>query len=47
MCVFQCQPTAQLRVSGSVQGGEMALSVVHFQFTHCLGRLHYVQDEYL
>ena len=25
----------------------MALSVVYFQFTHCLGRPHYVWDEYL
>ena len=25
----------------------MALSVVYFQVTHCLGRPHYVWDEYL
>ena len=25
----------------------MALSVVYFQFTHCLDRLHYVWDENL
>ena len=25
----------------------MALSVVYFRFTHCLGRPHYVWDEYL
>ena len=25
----------------------MALSVVYFQFMHCLGRPHYVWDEYL
>ena len=25
----------------------MALSVVYFQFTHRLGRPHYVRDEYL
>ena len=47
MCVFQCQPTALLRASGSAQGGEMALSVVYFQFTHRLGRSHYMWDEYL
>ena len=47
VCVFQCQPTALLRPSGSVQGGQMALSVVYFQFTHRLGRPHYVWDEYL
>ena len=36
-----------LRASGSAQGGLMALSVVYFQFTHRLGRPHYVWDEYL
>ena len=25
----------------------MALSVVYFQFIHCLGRPHYMWDEYL
>ena len=25
----------------------MALCMVYFQFTHCLGRPHYVWDEYL
>ena len=25
----------------------MALRVVYFQITHCLGRSHYVRDEYL
>ena len=25
----------------------MALSVVYFQITHCLGRPHYMRDEYL
>ena len=30
LCVFQCQPTALLRASGSAQGGYMALSVVYF-----------------
>ena len=47
MCVFQCQPTALLRASSSTQDGLMALSVVYFQFTHRLGRPHYVWDEYL
>ena len=47
VCVFQCQPTALLRASGSAQGGYMALSVVYFQFTHHLGRPHYVWDKYL
>ena len=47
VCVFQCQPTALLRASGSSQGGHMALSMVYFQFTHRLGRPHYVWDEYL
>ena len=47
VCVFQCQPTALLRASGSAQGRKMALSVVYFQFTHRLGRPHYVWDEYL
>ena len=47
VCVFQCQPTALLRASGSAQGGLMALSVIYFQFTHPLGRPHYVWDEYL
>ena len=47
VCVFQCQPTALLRVSGSTQGGYMALSVVYFRITHRLGRPHYVWDEYL
>ena len=46
-CVFQCQPTALLRASGSAQGGLMALSAVYFQFTHRLGRPHYVWDENL
>ena len=45
--MFQCQPTALLRASGSAQGGWMALSVVYFKFTHHLGRPHYVWDEYL
>ena len=45
--VFQGQPTALLRASGSMQGRYMALSVVYFQFTHHLGRPHYVWDEYL
>ena len=31
---------------GSAQGGQMALSVVYFQFTYLLGRPHYVWDEY-
>ena len=47
VCVFQCQPTALLRTSGSTQGRWMALSVVYFRITHCLGRPHYVWDEYL
>ena len=49
MCVlcFQCQPTALLRASGSTQGRLKVSSVVYFQFTHCLGRPHYVWDEYL
>ena len=47
VCVFECQPTALLRASGSAQGGYLALSVVYFQFTHRLGRPHYVWDEYL
>ena len=47
VCVFQCQPTALLHASGSAQGRYMALSVVYFQFTHRLGRPHYVWDEYL
>ena len=47
MCVFQCQPTALLRASGSTQGRQMVLSVVYFQITHLLGRPHYVWDEYL
>ena len=46
-CVFQCQPTALLRASGSAQGGKMALSVVYFRITHRLGRPHYVWEEYL
>ena len=45
--MFQCQPTALLRASGSTQGGYMALSVVYFRITHHLGRPHYVWDEYL
>ena len=45
--MFQCQPTALLRASGSMQGGYMALSVVYFRITHRLGRPHYVWDEYL
>ena len=45
--LFQCQPTALLRASGSAQGGYMALSVVYFRITHRLGRPHYVWDEYL
>ena len=45
--MFQCQPTALLRASGSTQGGQMALSVVYFRITHHLGRPHYVWDEYL
>ena len=45
--VFQCQPTALLRASGSTQGGYMALSVVYFGITHRLGRPHYVWDDYL
>ena len=44
---FQCQPTALLRASVSMQGGQMALSVIYFQITHHLGRPHYVWDEYL
>ena len=47
VCVFQCQPTALLRASGSTQGEQMALSVVYFRMTHRLGRSHYVWDEYL
>ena len=47
VCLFQCQPTALLRALGSAQGGELALSVVYFQFTHRLGIAHYVWDEYL
>ena len=47
VCVFQCQPTALLRASGSTQGGQMALSVVYFRIMHRLGRLHYMWDEYL
>ena len=45
--VFQCQPTALLRASGSTQGGQMALGVVYFRITHRLGRPHYVRDENL
>ena len=45
--LFQCQPTALLRASGSAQGGYMALSVVYFRITHRLGRPYYVWDEYL
>ena len=44
---FQCQPTALLRTSDSMQGGEMASGVVYFWFTHRLGRPYYVWDEYL
>ena len=47
VCVFQCQPTALLHASGSTQGGFMALGMVYFQTTHCLGRPHYMWDEYL
>ena len=47
VCVFQCQPTALLCASGSTQGGQVALSMVYFQFMHHLGRPHYVWDEYL
>ena len=47
MCVFQCQPTALLHASGSVQGGQMALSVVYFLIMHRLGRPHYVWEKYL
>ena len=47
VCVFQCQPTALLRASGSTQGGQMALSVVYFRITHRLGIPHYLWDEYL
>ena len=49
VCVCVCAMPTQctLRASGSVQGGYMALSVVYFQFTHRLGRPHYVRDEYL
>ena len=47
VCVFECQPTALLRASGSTQGGWMALSVVYFRITHRLGRPHYVWNEYL
>ena len=47
VCVFQCQPTVLLSASGSLQGGQMALSVIYFQFTHWLGRPHYVWDVYL
>ena len=47
VCVFQCQPTALLRASGSTQGGYRALSVVYFGITHRLDRPHYVWDEYL
>ena len=45
--MFQRQPTALLRASGSTQGGHMALSVFYFRITHRLGRPHYVWDEYL
>ena len=45
--LFQCQPTALLRASGSAQGRQMALGVVYFRITHRLGRPHYVWDEYL
>ena len=47
LCVFQCQPTALLRASGSAQGGYMAFGVVYFRTTHRLGRPLYVWDEYL
>ena len=47
ICVFQCQPTALLRASGSAQDRQMALIVVYFRITHRLGRPHYVWDEYL
>ena len=47
VCVFQCQPIALLRTSGSMQDRKMELSVVYFRITHCLGKPHYVWDEYL
>ena len=47
LCVLHRQPTALLRALGAVQGGQMALSVVYFQFMHRLGRPHYVWDESL
>ena len=47
VCAFQCEPTALLRASGFAQGGQMALSVVYFQFMHRLDRPHYMWDEYL
>ena len=33
VCVFQCQPTALLRASGSEQGGQMALSGLFLNHT--------------
>ena len=39
--------TALLYVLGSVQGGQIALSVVYFQFKHRLGRPHYMWEDYL
>ena len=47
LCMFLCQPTALLRASCSAQDGQMTLNVIYFQFTHRLGRPHYVWDEYL
>ena len=47
MCVFQCQPTALLRASGSTQGVKKAISEVYFRITHRFGRPHYVWTEYL
>ena len=47
MCVPMPTHCTILRVSGSTQGGQMALNVVYFRITHRLCRPHYVLDEYL